>query len=367
MTAKENKMSEKQLLFLIIQTQVGVGILSLPHKIAIISKQDGWISTFIAGMLIQIFIFILWGLSKRFPSFTLFDILVQLLGKGLGKIVIISYVIYYVFQGSLVLAQYSQIIENWILQRTPSWITILLMVVTVVYVAKDGLRSIARFYVLVTPLLIVFFILITYALKDANFLYILPIGQTGISTIFKGSREAAFSFIGFEIFLFLYPYVQTTDNRKLKIITVAHTLTTLFYTYLVFASLAYFESTKDIKLAPEPLLVMIKAYSFRIIERTDLFFLSIWIISVATSLITVLFVASKGLAHLFEHKNHATVLPYVAGMTFFIALIPNSEQTLDKINEYFSPLIYIFVLFIPASLLMLSLLLRKREVGVNKE
>ncbi|MDQ6598201.1 GerAB/ArcD/ProY family transporter [Bacillus salipaludis] len=36
---------------------MGVGILSLPHDVALAAKQDGWISTLIAGVISQGIIF----------------------------------------------------------------------------------------------------------------------------------------------------------------------------------------------------------------------------------------------------------------------------------------------------------------------
>ncbi|MDY7221216.1 GerAB/ArcD/ProY family transporter [Halalkalibacterium halodurans] len=365
MTANKNNISTVQLLFIIIQVQIGVGILWLPHEVALVSKHDGWISVFIGGWVIQIFVFIFWLLSKRFSSLTFFDILDSLLGKTFGKIIVFFYVVYFVLESSAIVARYSQIIEKWILQITPTWITILLMVVIGVYIARGNLETIARFFVLVSPLLIVFFLLITYALKDAHFLYLLPIGQAGIPVILEGSKETVFSYLGFNMFLFIYPFVKGTNKQKLKALTAAQLITTLFYTYMVFASIAYFDGSTEMELTKEPLLVMIKAYSFQIIDRPDLFFLSFWIISVATTFTFWIYVAATGAAHLFK-KNHNKLLPYVAIVTFLIALFPNEEEALNTFNEYIGLLSYLFSMIIPALLLVLSLTLRKKESGVNQ-
>ncbi|WP_375794259.1 GerAB/ArcD/ProY family transporter, partial [Peribacillus frigoritolerans] len=82
---------------------------------------------------------------------------------------------------------------------------------------------------------------------------------------------------------------------------------------------------------------MIKAYSFQIIERIDLLFLSIWIISVATSIATWLFLSSQGLKYLFEPANHAPFLPYTAGIIFIIALLPDRETDLEKFIKLLEP------------------------------
>lgn len=363
MITKESSISNTQLVFMIIQSQIGVGILSLPHDVSLISKNDGWISTLIAGLIVQVIILVLWGLCRRFPSLTLYEIIPHLLGKRLGKVIILCYIIYFIITGSLVLSRYSQIIDIWILQRTPNWILILLMLGVCVYLVKDNLRSMARFYVLVTPLLIILFGLITYSLKDANFLYLFPIGQTGITTILKGSKEAAFSYLGFEFMLILYPFVMASGTRKLVAISTANIFVTLFYTYMVFASLVFFEPRKDIFLTPQPLLYMIKAYSFQIIERIDLFFLSIWIISVATSIGNWLFLSSYGLKHLFKHANYSAFLPFSAGVIFIIALLPDNETDLEKFNKFLEPAHFGFIIIIPLLLFLISFFLPKKRRG----
>lgn len=365
MEKSKNKITSKQLVFMIIQAQIGVGILSLPHNVALVAKQDGWISTLIAGGITQVIIWAMWGLCRRFPSLSLYQILPNILGGVVGKLFTLSYVLYFTVTGSLVLARYSDILDKWILPRTPNWITMLLILLTCIYIVNEGLTSIARFYVLVSPILIILIVLISYSMKDANFLYIFPIGGNSIQTIFKGSKEVAFSMLGFELFLFIHPFVQSSGKDKLKAITTANIFVTFYYTFLVFASLVYFETTTDIALTPEPLLYMIKAYSFQVLERTDLFFLSLWLIVVATSIANWLLLSAMGLASLVRKKHYAPFLPVVAGINLVLVLFLDRERDFEKFDQFLGPTHYIFIVIIPVLLLILSLVLSRKE-EVNK-
>jgi spore germination protein (amino acid permease) len=365
MKPNANKITNKQLVFYIIQAQIGVGILSLPHDVALVAKQDAWMSTLIAGVISQAIIFVFWGLCRRFPSLSLYQILPKLLGRVIGKVVILSYALYFMVTGSLVLARYSDIIDKWILPRTPNWITMVLILITCIYIVNNGLTSIARFYVLVSPILIILLVLIMYSMKDANFLYILPIGDNSIQTIFKGSKEAAFSMLGFEVFLFIHPYVQSSGKEKLIAITTANIFVTFYYTFMVFAGLVYFETNVDIALTPEPLLYMIKAYSFQVLERTDLFFLSLWLVIVATSIANWLLLSAMGLASFVRKKHYARFLPVVAVFYLVLALLPDQERDFEHFNQFLGPTHYIFIGLIPVLLLILSFVLSRKEV-VNK-
>jgi spore germination protein (amino acid permease) len=365
MKKSKNKVTNIQLVFMIIQAQIGVGILSLPHDVALVAKQDGWISTLLAGVISQMIILIIWGLCRRFPSLSLYQILPKLLGNMFGKLITLSYSLYFMVTGSLVLARYSDIIDKWILPRTPNWITMVLVLITCIYIVGAGITSIARFYVLVSPILFLLIVLISYSMKDANFLYIFPIGGNDALTIVKGTKEAAFSMLGFELFLFIHPFVQSSGKEKLKSITTANIFVTSYYTFLVFASLVYFETSTDIALTPEPLLYMIKAYSFQVLERTDLFFLSLWLIVVTTSIANWIFLSAMGLSSLVKKKKYTTFLPFVAGIYLILALLADKERDFESFNKFLGPSHYIFIAVIPLLLFILSLVLSKKE-EVNK-
>lgn len=48
-TTLKTKLSRRQYFFIIVQTEIGVGILSLPYDLHSKAKQDGWISLLIGG------------------------------------------------------------------------------------------------------------------------------------------------------------------------------------------------------------------------------------------------------------------------------------------------------------------------------
>ncbi|MCG7406890.1 spore germination protein [Paenibacillus sp. ACRRX] len=360
MFAKKDNIHKDQVLYMVIQAQVGVGILSLPYNIAKYANQDSWISTLIAGIIMLGVILIMWLLCKAYPTMMMFDIFKQITGNWLGKCLIIGYTFYFMLQSSYILARYGKIIENWILERTPHWVVLLLMVLTSAYIVKGSVQSIVRFFMLVTPLLILLFALSSYALRDANFLYILPIGENGWMPILRGSKEAIFSMLGFDLIFFLYPYIRASNTQILKSVIIAHLMVTLLYTYLVIISLVYFVSPSDIKRVPEPFIYMIKSYSFQVIERMDLFFISIWIVSVATSYMYLLLLSAKGMAHLFASPKHTRFLPYICLFTLMASLWFMDLDKLNVVNNYLTVCHYLFQAIIPALLLFISIVMRKR-------
>ncbi|SFE48001.1 spore germination protein (amino acid permease) [Lentibacillus persicus] len=363
-----NNITQQQLFFLVIQAQIGVGILSLAFNVFDTARQDGWISMLVAGLAIQVAIVVIWMLCRRFPSSMLFDILSRLLGKWIGNIVNSGYLIYFTFTAAAVLAVNAQVIKNWILPATPSWVISFLMTFTGIYVCTGNLRVLARFFTVVSVLLVVLFLVTTYGLREANFIHLFPIGEAGGMKILSGAKEAILAILGFDLLLVIYPFVQGKSSGILKKVSLANLLVTLFYTYTIVITLAYF-SPNELKLVPEPIIYMLKTFEFPVFARVDLVFLSIWLVSVATSFMIYLFMASKGIAYMFHRsEKHYKFVPWLGGMVFIVSLIPgNDELKVSAMSTYASNLSFIFTMGIPAFLLIISYLFRKKENEVKAD
>lgn len=360
---KMRKISQKQLFFIILQTQIGVGILSLPYSLFLVAKQDSWISLIIAAVFVQIFIFIIWKLGARFPNRTIFEITEILLGKPIGKLISIGYICYFIAVSSLILSLFSILISTWILPNTPYWIVILLMVFTGIYIGTGDLRVIGRFFTVVSVLyLVLIFLMIAVLTSGINFIYLLPVGGSGWLAILKGSKEAFLSMLGFELLLVLFPYVQGESKKKLKMTSFANICLVLFYLFIVIVCLIFF-SPAEMKLVPQPVLYALKTLSFNILSRLDLLFLSVWIVSVATSYIIYLFVANHGFQQLFKRTKQSKSIVLIGLISFLVSLIPG--ENVVRIQQFSTTTIqsgFIFAMGLPVVLLLISLLRRKKEV-----
>nr|WP_042348716.1 GerAB/ArcD/ProY family transporter [Bacillus massiliigorillae] len=191
MTAK-NHITPLQLFGIILQSQIGIAILTMPYELFKEAKFDSWLSILLTGLFIQILIFLHWFLARRYPTSNFFEIITKLLGRKLGIFLCFLYSIYFICLSSIVLSLYSNIIADWLLPHTPHWVTKALMISIAIYVVKDNLRVIGRFFLLCTFVSIFMIPLTFYSLKDGTLLNILPIGFSNYLPILKGTHEAFF-------------------------------------------------------------------------------------------------------------------------------------------------------------------------------
>ena len=356
-----NKITKFQLFFILIQCQIGVGLLSLPHAVQETAKGDGWISTLIAGVVVQVMLVIYWQLLKRFPTLIYTEITQKIFGIFLGKLLNIVIYLYFILVGGLATILFIKLINLWLLPLTPGWIISLLILTACVYLAISDLKMIARFFVLVFSLiLLLWFLSLLSLFTPKEIQYVLPIGSSGIKNIVMGSNNSLLAMLGFEGLLFFLPFVIENKKGVFKTISLANLFITLFYTYFIFITLISF-STDQLAQMREPVLNILRAITYKVVDRVDLIFLSIWVVPMATSIISYLYFASKSLN--LKKKHYQKVVLLNGFLLFLITLIPHDDAFISMFNKYVSYLSYGVVFVIPTLLLILSILLKRHEMS----
>ncbi|MES9685155.1 GerAB/ArcD/ProY family transporter [Gottfriedia acidiceleris] len=358
MITNTNSISKLQLYIFIIQSQIGIGLLSLPNAVQSTAKGDGWISTLIAGVVVQITLFIYWLLLRKYPNATYTDITKKILGKYVGKFCNIFIYIYFIMIGSLACVLFIRSITLWLLPLTPMWVLSLIIILSSIYLTISDLRIISRFFVLASVLIILLFLLSFFTFYLPNELrFILPIGHSGVKNILLGSHKSLLSILGFESLLLIFPFVLDTEKGILNTVSLANFSVTLFYTYFTFICLVSFSPTQLLQIR-EPVLYLFKALSFEMIDRLDLIFISVWIVPMTTSVILYLFLSAKSISNEKTFKKNVCISGI---LIFFITIIPFDEDQLAIFDKYVTYLSYVVVFGLPFILLCLSFIISKTE------
>jgi spore germination protein (amino acid permease) len=358
--SKTRSLTNWQIFFLIIQTQIGFGILTLPNALQSTSKGDSWISVLLAGVGIQIFLVILWLLLRKFPNFTYTEITRLLFGKYLGSFVNILIYLYFIITAAFVLLQFTSIIKEHLLMFTPYWVIGLLMILTCTYLAISDIRIIARFFGIISVLFLVLFGISFFSfLLPMDLHHILPIGTNGIKQIVIGSKECLLAILGFEVILFVYPLAAKKGTSFLKVITLANVFVTVLSTYFVFICIMIF-SEPILKQIKYPVIYLLRPLHFQMVERLDILFISIWIVPLAASIVIYLYLGSKSLTF-FKWKPYKLVI-FSSALVFSLFVIAKKDPVSEKLYaSYVEYLSYAVVFAIPCILLLFSFITKKPE------
>ncbi|WHX24602.1 GerAB/ArcD/ProY family transporter [Virgibacillus halodenitrificans] len=345
---------------ILVQVQIGIGILSLPRDVHNIAEGDGWISVLLAGLTIQLFVTVIWLLATRFNSQTLYEFAPKLVGKYLGRLINLAYSVYFLSTVFLTTLLFTDILKRWVLFKTPHLVIYVLVIGVAYYLAKDNIKVIARFYTFTSGFVILLIFILVPALVSFDIRFVLPVGQAGMNNIVKGIEEVTNSMLGFELLLVLFPFIDER-YRRYSIVLAANGFVTILYTLIVFITITVF-SPAEIKLIPEPVLYMLKSFQFDLVERIDLLFMSVWFVSIVTTLVMYLYVASLGITTILKRKSHAQVVAWCALLIITVLFI--AEKDIYGIDNYVRALSnssYLFIFVLPLILLFLSFIRKERS------
>ena len=352
------KLSKSQFFFFTLHAQLGLAILTLPHIVGARAGHDGWISVLIAGIAVQILALLYYLIVKNYPNKTFYDIVVDLLGTKVGKLINFILIGYYVLYATLIAQKCTSILNLWIYYRTPPWVIMGLFIFVCFYIVTSDIQIIGRFLVLASFFIIMLVLLITWTIKDLHPLFLLPVGEAGIEDILKGAFDATIAFAGFEIFLFIHAFTDGTVKAKLKWEQISILVVGLFYLLTTLICFMYFpNAAKNIE---HPIVYLLVPTKFTIVERVEVFFLAGWVVIMATTYMCFLYISCLGISKLRKRNHHKKEVKIVSIITFVIALPslyinkPTFWHTVEVIQQYYT---YITILFIP--LLVASIILFK--------
>ncbi|MGZ7160926.1 MAG: GerAB/ArcD/ProY family transporter [Methanobacterium sp.] len=368
MENKKVTISSFQMFFFIVLTTIGDGILTFPNLVYKNARQASWISIIITGLICGFLILTFVYLNKRFPELTIYDICINIFGIWVGKLIIVGYLLYFFLICVNINQMYLATITNWILISTPPWIILLLMLMLGVYLGKENLRIIVRFFQLSFWIIILLMLMNLRAIPLLHWKYLLPINEIRFYHILKGSFSSIPSFLGFDSILIILPFVKGKLKSKLTSSVLSIGFITATYLFVILTCILFF-SSKEMLLIPQPILYLFKSLTvFGIIERLDLIVVALWIVMIMTSYISYLFLSNIGICTLF-HLNSRTIPTIVlAVIVYILALaLPISKESIMTQFKIITFLSYIFSAGIPLLAIVASFFLHKNKMKEVEE
>ncbi|MGM2417592.1 GerAB/ArcD/ProY family transporter [Bacillus cereus group sp. BceL062] len=354
-----NKITSRENFFMLIQFQIGIGLLSLPHTIYPVAGKSAWLFIFLLGILIQIVTILFWLLGRQFPNQSFFEYIPSLIGPCMAKIVTFLFILYFLISGCMIIFYFGHILKGWVLPHTPLWFIHLLLIGTAVYATMKGLQNIGYFLLLSFPCVIVLFLLLNFGLTNLPLSHLLPLSSFNFSSIFLSSKEYILTFTGFEAFLFFYPYIKGSEKQKIKSALLANLFVIISYVYVVLISFLHLTSSQ-IQYIKEPIIYLLKTLPISAFFRVDLVFLSLWIVCVTTSLILYVYLTSYSLQSLLHIKRRTCITIGTAILMYLFSLLPQQEGMLHFLTNLLAGMYFIMTIFLPCLLLVISYMKRRR-------
>lgn len=352
-------MTRMQLFAFILQTQIGIAVLSFPYDLHKAAGADGWISVLVAGACVQIVLLAFAMLCQRFPGQNLYQFAPLILGKWLGNTVTAAFTLHFTFTSCLILLMEMMFVELWILPSTNPGLIIVANFVVCFYMAKENIRIIARYNALITLLIIPMLAILITSFSTMDYRYLLPVGQQGWHGILLGVKSSVLSFLGFEVVLVLNSDIQAKGKSIIPPILWANGVATAFFLFIVLVCYLNF-NPESLNFIPQPVPYYLNGISLPFLERLDLLFLSIWLVKVTATQISYLYSAGKGFGYLFHRDKHKKAIYYLVPFVCLVGMFWRSDKRIEFL-EHITQFDSFIILGIPLVLLVIAWLRGKRE------
>ncbi|MFK2826511.1 GerAB/ArcD/ProY family transporter [Bacillus sp. B190/17] len=340
----DKKVSSFLVFYIIISTQIGIGILSFQRYLAKEAGQDAWISIIISAVSIHIILWMLYQILNKGNN-DIFAIHKDLFGKWIGGLLSLALVAYMVLATVTVIRRYIEVVQVWMFYQMSTWyITFILAVLIYVYV-------IGGFRVIVGLCFFSFFILIPllslniFALEQPQFSYLFPIMEHSASDLLAGSKVMSLYFSGFETILFFYPFIKNAPSSQ-KWAQLGIAVSTFFYLFSALICFVYF-SFNQLEQTIWPQVTLWKIVDFPFLERFEYAGITAWLFIILPNLCIYMWAATRGVKQLFSMKQKYSLVLFLSIVIVATPFFKERAQLYSLIDFIGVVAMYVIYAYIP--------------------
>ncbi|MGO4886794.1 endospore germination permease [Anaerobacillus sp. MEB173] len=210
---EKGKISAAQMAIMMHPTIIATGLLLVPAITAVKAERDMWVSPIWGSLVGFVVVCITYQLHKQYPNETVIEYSEHIVGRILGKVFGLLYILFYIHGCGLVIREYGEFIVGTFLLKTPEVVVYGSMVIVCAFAVRGGLEVIARCAQLFFPVVLLLFLLIVIFLTlDLNPTNMLPIFEKGVMPSIAGAAAPAAWFSQYFLMAFMLPYL--TDREK---------------------------------------------------------------------------------------------------------------------------------------------------------
>lgn len=338
MFSQNAKISDRQLIALLVLEFFGTEMLFLPSYLAGIGGKSCWILLFCGTLAAAAIAPLLTLLGRREPAWTAVEWFRSVFGYGVGSVLVLGLGIKLLLDGAMELRIFSEILHRIMLPKTPLFVILFALLFLCFYTAESGIETQGRTAeLLAIPVLVPLLLFVVAAAFSVEKNHALPISLPEGKTLWKSLSSVQPLFQAMTFLLFVPPFL-TNHKGSTKKVWCAGLFTVVLLTAITFLCLAvYGEDSLSHKLfAPLQLLERV-GLSEIFFARQDLFLLWFWMVSVFLFLSGSLFFGGVFCQKLMGRKQRKGSILVFAILLAVLALLPETMEGACLLRRKLSP------------------------------
>lgn len=358
MNKKKQQISSGQLMVLIIAAQMGVGIFIIPQHLEKWLGTGGWL------MLIPFWLAalggagLILGICRRFNGSVL-AINRRLLGKCAGTALNYLIAVFLFISAIINGAFFVEFLKILFFKETPVLILMVFLFAPLFYLVAKGLKVICRFAGFIYISIFFFLTAVILSWDHLQWTFLFPLTQIQLRHLPQIVGKTAFSLIGFDLMLIIYPYIK--GEHKLGYSLAAITTTALIYVILSVLTITLYGG-EFVKEQVFPILNIFRSLHFPVLDRLEIYFLLFWVPAIGISATAFFLAAQLAVKENFPVLSYRLILVILGTLMILAILFLNKYEQLENLSCWLGTLEFFgFGMALPAFLWLIALIREARE------
>jgi len=327
--------TDSQIAFMTSSAIVGITVLSLPRIATQAAGTDGVVAILAAGIVSAVVLMLIVMLSSKFPQDTIIEYSSKIITPLPGKLTGIIFFIYFLFISGVVLRNFADVIKGFILRQTPLEVIMMLFMFAVLYIALKGILTLSKTCELFEPMVIAALVLlIVLSFKNFSVENLYPMFGRGIKPYLQGIPTLLPVFLGYEIFLFIFPFAKNKKSvLKFSLIGFCSPFI-LFFLLTIVTIGVYGADAANRSLYPTLQLAKYIIFPGAFAERFDIFFMIFWIFASFTTMALNYYLASFSITRVLGLRNYKPFAVMILPLVYMIGILPQNILQILSLTQY---------------------------------
>ncbi|MFV8830345.1 GerAB/ArcD/ProY family transporter [Alkalihalobacterium sp. APHAB7] len=315
---QEKKLQPIQIAILIYMVEVGIFLFNIPRLIAQIHGTNGWLSLFGYTLLASFNIWLIYMVFKLGNGKSILLILNQSFSSWIMKPLYLLFALFWGLLACLIIKQYIFIVQVIAFPTTPTYYILIIILITVFFITINGIFNIVKTTTI--------FFFLSIWVSFVGLYYFLKIEWGDFTTFlfkanerqFKDSVEIYGGFVGYELSLFLFPFVKK-GNSFLKALLAGNLYTTFIYLYTSIICFGFF-SFGQLQHLLYPTLQLYSYLEFPFLVRIENLIFSVFLFKVIVTSVLYYWAGTQLVQEVLPRVKEKWLTFFIIFISFFIAL-----------------------------------------------
>jgi spore germination protein (amino acid permease) len=358
----QEKLNPLQIAVLVYMTQSGVTLFSLPRLAAETFGTNGWAGLVGICALVNINILLIALVYKYGKGRSVFGILEAVMPFWLLVPFYLMIAVLFIGLAVMVTKKYILLLKMLFYQETPVSIFLGMAFILCFILLTGGIYHIGKATTVLFFVTIWTVLLLSFHVSEFSFLRMTPFFFKETKDVLEGAMNIYTAFLGFELSLFLFPYVQ---KKWTKSLFIGNGITSFVYISVTFICFGFF-SFKQLSNDMYPVITLLEYIRFPFVERVENLIFTLFALKVLITIVMYLWAGQQLLEQSFQKLNPRFLVVSMLSIGYSISFIPDVIREVDEWLKWLTYVISAAALCLPLALFLvmgIEKLMKRRDAA----